>query len=120
MAEQETYQLVLSTDLGLSPSDIVAAWHADQQAASKADIQLLSTTTRSYDPALLNQIITLTTSVGTGVLTSAVYAALKAAVSKKHTQSPDKHFKVTLVEQQDGSKILVVEADETPGEADKS
>ena len=120
MAEQETYQLVLPPDLAISPSDIVDAWHADTQASAQADIQLLSANTRSYDPALLNQIITLTSTVGVGVLTSALYDVLKAAVSKKHAQASDRHFKVTQVDQQDGGKTLVIEEDETPAEADKS
>jgi hypothetical protein len=120
MAEQETYQLILPPDLGVSPSDLVNAWRADTQASTKAEIQLAGATTRSYDPALLNQVISLTTTVGVGVLTSAIYDVLKAAVTKKHAQSSDRHFKVTQVDQQDGSKMLVVEDDETPAEADKS
>jgi hypothetical protein len=119
MAEQETYQLVLSPDLDLDPNDIVHAWHEDTQIASKGDIELIGANTRSYDPALVNQLISITTTVGVGVLTNAIYDVLKAAVTRKHTQINGRHFKVTQVDQQDGSKTLVVEADETPQEADK-
>jgi hypothetical protein len=119
MAEQETYQLVLPPDLDLSPSDLVDAWNADEQASSKAEIELLGSTTRGYEPALLNQVITLTTTVAVGLLTSAIYDVLKTAITKKHAQLGERHLKVTQVDQQDGSKTLVVEDDETPAEADK-
>lgn len=52
------YHLMISPDLDLSPSDILAAWNADATARDLAQIHLTQSQTKLYDP-ILAAIVTL-------------------------------------------------------------
>ena len=75
------YHLMISPDLDLSPSDILAAWNADASARDVAQARLTQPSTKHYDPTI-TAIVTLVSSVGVGVLTNALYDVLKAAILK--------------------------------------
>src|SRR5215813_8308109 len=110
--EPRTYQLVVSPDLDLSPSDIVATWNADAQASAVATVYLASPEVRQFDPLLLAGIVTLVSTVGLGVLTNTIYDVLKAAAIKKENKPPHKFLKLTQLDQPDGTHLLVVEQEE--------
>jgi len=110
--ETKAYQLVLSPDLDLSPSEIVAAWNADAQASAVARVHLVPSEAKQFDPTLLEGIVTLVSTVGLGVLTNVIYDVLKAVAIKKENKSPHKHLKITQLDQPDGTHLLVVEQEE--------
>jgi hypothetical protein len=107
------YQLVLSPDIDLSPTDILAAWEADAQAKTLAAAKIVAPTVKSFDPALVAGVVAFATTVGTGVLTNMLSDVLMAALMKKfggkHTR---KHLKMTELQQPDGTRLLVVEQEE--------
>ena len=110
--ETKAYQLILSPDLNLSPSEVVAAWNADAQASTIASVHLVPSEAKRFDPTLLAGIIALVSTVGLGVLTNAIYDVLKAAATKKENKPPHKRFKITQLDQPDGTHLLVVEQEE--------
>ncbi len=110
--ETKAYQLVLSPDLGLSPSEIVAAWNADAQASTIASIHLVPSEAKQFDPTLLEGIVSLVSTVGLGILTNAIYDVLKVAVANKRNRQPHKHLKITQLDQPDGTHLLLVEEEE--------
>src|SRR5438132_1023107 len=96
------YQLMVSPDLDLSPSEIATAWNADAQASTLAQAQLAPSQAKQFNPAV-DMIVALMTSVGApvslGLLTNALYDVLKGAVMKKHGEHVRKHLKITQFDQ---------------------
>jgi len=110
--ETKAYQLILSPDLDLSPSEVVTAWNADTQASTIATVHLVPSEAKQFDPTLLEGIVTLVSTVGVGILTNAIYDVLKAAAIKKENKPSHKHLKITQLDQPDGTHLLVVEQEE--------
>jgi hypothetical protein len=110
--ETKAYQLVLSPDLDLSPSEIVAAWNADAQASAVARVHLVPSEAKQFDPTLLEGIVTLVSTVGVGILTNAIYDVLKVAAANKRNNQPHKRLKITQLDQPDGTHLLVIEQEE--------
>jgi hypothetical protein len=110
------YALLVAPDLDLTPDDIAVVWNADAQASSLAHAQLTPAPAQHFNP-LLDSLVTLITAsggtIGVGLLTNALYDVLKAAVIRKHGQPPQKRFKITQLDQPDGTHLLVIEQDET-------
>ena len=107
--ETKTYQLILSPDLNLSPSEVVTAWNANAQASTIASVHLVPSEAKRFEPTLL---VTLVSTVGFGLLTNAIYDVLKAAAIKKENKPPHKRLKLTQLDQPDGTHLLIVEQEE--------
>jgi len=110
--EPKAYQLILSPDLNLSPSEIVAAWNADAQASTIATVRLAPSKAKQFDPTLLEGVVTLVSAVGVGILTNAIYDVLKVAAVNKRNKQPHKRLKITQLDQPDGTHLLVIEQEE--------
>lgn len=108
------YQLVLSPDIDLSPSDIQAAWEADTHARMVATVKIVASTSRTLDPTIVEGIVTFVSTVAAGVLTNLLTDVLKDALEKKSGakgQHTRKHLKITAHQQPGGAQVLVVEQD---------
>src|SRR5438309_5069447 len=103
------YQLALSPDLGLSSADFVTAWNEAPNCRTLAEAHLSSSSHGTYDPLLLAGIITLLSSVATGVLTNVISELIKQKLEKT---GEHKQVQVQQLEQPDGSHLLVVTIDE--------
>ena len=75
------YQIALSPDLGLNPTDFVATWNETAECRSVAEASLSPSTSTHYDPFLLGAIAMLS-SVGLGVATNAIYDLIKQVFVK--------------------------------------
>ncbi|HEY6406710.1 MAG TPA: hypothetical protein VIY29_04490 [Ktedonobacteraceae bacterium] len=103
------YQLALSPDLGLSSADFVTAWNEAPDCRTAAEARLTSSSKGTYDPLLLAGIITLLSTVASGVLTNVISDLIKQRLEKKGVH---KQVQVQQLEQPDGSHLLVVTIDE--------
>jgi hypothetical protein len=109
------YQLVLPSEIDLSPSEIVQAWNEDQQASALGEAHVTTVPTKQFDPTLIVAgVVALVSSVGTGLLTNALYDVLKAALLRK-VETPHmthRHLKIHQMQLPDMTSLLVVELDE--------
>lgn len=104
------YQLVLSPELGLNPTDLVSAWNNDPHLHTQAEAHLFSPKSSAYfDPGLLSMGIDFIIGVGAGLTSSALYELIKQLLEKRGI-----HKKTQLIvqEQPDGSHLLVITMDE--------
>jgi hypothetical protein len=104
------YQLVLSPELGPSPTDFVTAWNDDPHLCSQAEAHLSSSKSSTYfDPSLLSMSIDFVIGVGIGLTSSALYELIKQLLQKRGI-----HKQTQLIEQEqpDGSHLLVITIDE--------
>ncbi len=104
------YQLAFPSDLGLGPEEFVTAWNATPDRCTIADIRLApSSGAATYDPLLVAGVITVISTVATGVLTNVLPEQIKQLLTKKGSQ---KHTEIVELEQPDGSRMLGVTTDE--------
>ena len=102
------YQIVLSPDLDISASDFVDAWNEDSEACAKAQAQLATSGTASYNPMVDASIVVLS-NVGMGIATNAIYDLIKQILVKRGVK---KHTHIVEVKKPDGTSIRVVDIDE--------
>jgi hypothetical protein len=104
------YQLAFSPDLGLSPDEFVTEWNDARERRNIAEVRLApSTGAPTYDPFLLAGVITVISTVATGVLTNVLSEQIKQLLQKK---SVHKKVQVQQLEQPDGSPLLVITIEE--------
>jgi hypothetical protein len=102
------YQIVLSPNLNITPSDFVDAWNEDTETHTKGEAQLASPGTANFNPMVDAAMIVLT-NVGWGVATNAIYDLIKQVLVK---QGVKKHTHIIEVKKPDGTFIRVVDIDE--------
>lgn len=104
------YYVALSSEIDLSPAEIVSAWEMDEQARAQASARIEDTEAETFTPALIAGIVALASTVPVGLLTNALYDVLKSALLRK-TRQPARHLKITQF-QHAGKTLLTVEYDE--------
>ena len=98
------YQIALPPDLGLSPADFVSAWNEEPECRTMAEARLADSTSRQYEPFSVG--VAVLGSVSVGVATNAIYDWIKKVLTKNKV---GKHTKFTLLDQPDGTRVIVVE-----------
>jgi hypothetical protein len=102
------YQLALPPDLG--PDEFVTEWNAAPERRNIAEVRLTPFTgAPTYDPLLVAGVITVISTVATGVLTNVLSEQVKQLLQRK---SRHKKVQVQQFEQPDGSPLLVVTIEE--------
>ncbi len=108
------YQLVFSPRLNITPGDFVDAWNEDDTTRTIAQASLAPTSGRAYNDPLLEAAWLLVSTVGTGMLTNALYDLVKNRVKNLLVKKGSKkHVKITQLDQPDGTHLLVIEEDES-------
>jgi hypothetical protein len=102
------YQIALSPNLGLSPTDFITAWNEDPDTRTIAEASLSEASSASYGPFLDATMATIST-LGSGIATNALYDLLKQLLVKKGIH---KHTRITEVKKPDGTHILVIDIEE--------
>ena len=105
------YQIALAPDLEISPEEFATAWQEVQEAQAVGTTTLTRSRNESFfDPVTMTIIVTTASSIGGGIVTNAIYDVLKAALIKK--DKPHKHTKTTILNQPDGTQLIVVDEEE--------
>ena len=102
------YQIALSPNIGLSPTEFAAAWNATNEAHAVAAATPTPSSRTNYDPFLTEVVVTLGT-IGVGVVTNAIYDLIKQVIVK---QKKHQHIHIQQLDQPDGTHLLVVDIDE--------
>ena len=103
------YQLALSPDLNVRPSDFVKMWNESQEYRAVAEARLDTSSAAQYDPTLIDGAIAVLTTLGGGIATNALYDWIKQALVKKGVR---KKTRFTQIDKPDGTRIIVVMIDE--------
>ena len=103
------YQLVFAPSLEIAPADFVTAWNEDGSTQDVAQAQIVSSTTKVYNGALLDAVLLVVNAVVLPLGTNALYDLIKGIVVK---QQKHKHIKLTQLDQPDGTHLLVIEEEE--------
>jgi hypothetical protein len=105
-----TYTIALDPELGISPTDLVNAWNTDPNASAAAEAHIIPASQVDYDPFSVG-VLAVLGSVAVGLATNALYDLLKAAVQRslQARQQPTRiETTVRLLEQPDGTRVLIV------------
>jgi hypothetical protein len=102
------YQLALSPDLNVRPSDFVKMWNESQEYRAVAEARLDTPGAGEYNPWIDGAIAVLTT-LGGGIATNALYDWIKQALVKKGVR---KKTRFMQIDKPDGTRIIVVTIDE--------
>ena len=102
------YQIALSPNIGISPTEFAAAWNASDETHAVAAATLTPSSSTNYDPFLTEVVVTLGT-IGVGVVTNAIYDLIKQVIVK---QKKHQHVHIQQLDQPDGTHLLVVDIDE--------
>ncbi len=103
------YQLVFAPSLEITPADFVTDWNEDGSTRDVAQAQIVSSTTKVYNGALLDAVLLVVNSVILPLGTNALYDLIKGIVVK---QKKHKHIKLTQLDQPDGTHLLVIDEEE--------
>ena len=103
------YQLAFSPGLGVTPEDFVNTWNNEADARTVAQVRLESAANRSYNDPFMDVVWLVVSSVGTGLVTNALYDMIKNVLAKKE---PKKRIKITKLDQPDGTHLLVIEEEQ--------
>jgi hypothetical protein len=103
------YQLIFAPSLEIVPADFVIAWKEDASTRDIAQAQIVSSTTKVYNGALLDAVLLVVNSVVLPLGTNALYDLIKGLVVK---QKKHKHIKLTQLDQPDGTHLLIIEEEE--------
>lgn len=103
----EEYYIVLSPDLGLSPTEFVAIWNEEQECRTVAAARLVPPASQQYDFSLFAEILlSLVTNIGS----SAVYDLIKKALTKRRV--PNQHIHIEALQKPDGTRFLTIDINE--------
>jgi hypothetical protein len=97
------YQIALSPDLNLTPTDFIAAWNEAPECRAVAEARLAKSVSAQYDP--LSVGVAALGSVAAGVAANALYALIKRIVVKKGVT---KQTEFVAIDFPDGSRLIVV------------
>lgn len=98
------YQIVLSPDLDVSPTDFVAAWNADPECQAVTEAKLKKST-QTLDPNSI--LFAVLTGIPIGVAANFLTDLVKKTV---HAKQPSRKKEILRVEIQeaDGSRVVIV------------
>jgi len=102
------YQIALSRNLGLSPTDFVTAWNENPDTRTAAEASLSEASSASYNP-LLDATMAFLGTVGSGVTISVLSDLIKQLLAKKDIH---KHTRITEMKKPDGTHTLVIDIEE--------
>ena len=119
----QDYQIVLSSDLGLTPEEFAAEWNASPEYHDISEAKLIQEKGATFEPITLT-VILLT--VGTGAAANLVSDLVKSLVQKAHDKKrqqtsqqqslPPAHFHKRIVVEEtrkpDGTFSLMIDSDE--------
>jgi hypothetical protein len=103
------YQIALPPELGISPSEFVAAWNAEPEQRAVAEARVTPMPGAQFDPALGNEMITLVIGVLAGLATEALYDLLIQAFTR---QGVRRRITIRQIEQPNGERVLIVTTDD--------
>ncbi len=103
------YQLLFSPRLGVSPREFISVWNEDADAHAIGQMHLELGVQKSYNDPLIETIWLITSTVGMGIATNALYDIVKKTLLK---QKQKKRIKFTKLDQPDGTHLLIFEEEE--------
>ena len=117
--DDQTYQIVLSPKLDISPEEFANAWNENDIARTFAEARLSEAKGMQFlDPMLVTVLISVGTGVAGDLLTDIIEGIVQQLRSKKGVQgiastTTHKHTYTEYVKLPDGSEMLVVKKDES-------
>lgn len=117
------YQIVLSSDLGLTPEEFATAWNASPECRAISEAKLTQEKGGTFEPITLTVILI---TVGTGVAANLLSEFIKSLVQKAHEKKQQEtsqqqstppaqfHKRISIEETRkpDGTYSLMVDTDE--------
>ena len=104
------YQLALSPEIGLNPTDFVTAWNDNPHLRFQAEAHLFFSRSPVYfDPSFLGMDIDFVMGVGVSLTSSALCELIKQLLQKRGIH---RHTLFIEQEQTNGSHFLVITMDE--------
>jgi hypothetical protein len=110
--DEQTYQIVLSPDLGILPEEFAKAWNETAQARAIAEARLVESKGTQFDPTLIAGILI---GVATNVASSALYDLIKEVIRRLQDRQgthPGTHTHIEELHKPDGTRLVVVDIDE--------
>jgi len=102
------YQIALSPNLGLSPTDFITAWNEDPDTRTIAEASLFEASSASYNP-LLDATMAILGTVSSGIAINVLSDLIKQLLAKKDIH---KRTRITEVKKPDGTHILIIDTEE--------
>ena len=121
MDDYQDYQIILSSDLDISPEEFADAWNESTKARDLAKANVTTPQGTSFEPITIAAIlITVGTGIAVKVISDQINEVLKQ-IREKHSQQKKQateskealkpaHIKIT--EKRDGTRIVAVDIDE--------
>lgn len=121
MDDSQDYQIILSSDLDISPEEFADAWNASAKARELAEANVTTPQGTSFEPITITAIlITVATGIAVGVISEQINEVIKR-IREKHSQQKKQeteskeapratHIKIT--EKRDGTRIVAIDFDE--------
>ena|SRR2546426_388671 len=103
----EDYYIVLTPDIGLSPTEFVASWNEEEECRTVAVARLVPPASQQYDFSLFADILL---GLVMNIASSALYDLIKKALVKRGATS--KHIHIEALQKPDGTRFLVVDSEE--------
>jgi hypothetical protein len=109
-------RIALDPSLQLSPARFAADWNADPRSRTLADAEVQRGSSASYDPALGEIALLLTTQMALAVAGNALYDLIKDILLRQKPAAEQEALRrrITVLEHDggDGSRTLIVTIDE--------
>ena len=110
--DEQTYQIVLSPDFGISPEEFARAWNETSQARAIAEARLVESKGTQFDLTFVAGILI---GVATNVASSALYNLIKEVIRRlqdRQSTHPRTHTHIEELNKPDGTRLVVVDIDE--------
>ena len=104
--DYRNYEIVLSPDLNISPTDFVTTWNTTTETHDIAEAHLSTPKGAFYDPTL---IVGILITVGSGVATSVISDQINKLLEKRKEH---KHTHIEHIKKADGTESFIVDIDE--------
>ena len=105
---QRDYEIILSPDLEISPTDFAAAWNESASENNAGEARVVTAKGAQFDPTL---IATIVISIGTGAASNIISDLIMKVLDKRGAPK-HKHTHIEHVKKPDGTETYVVDIDE--------
>lgn len=104
---QRDYEVVLSTELDITPEAFANAWNELAEARANGEARTIASKGTTFDPTL---VVTIIISVTTGVASNVISDLIMKVLEKRGSHG--KHTHIEHVKQSDGTERFVADIDE--------
>lgn len=116
--DYQTYQIVLSPDLDITPEEFANAWNETTEARTLAEAHLSEAKGAQFiEPVLTTVLISIGIGAASNLLSDLIKEIIQQLKDKKGAQSSKgapthKHTHIEQMKKPDGTEMLIVDIDE--------